>query len=101
MEMAEELQYIQLNQEVISQDFTGRFTKLYEGSYGAILDEESIPTLWDISEKQKNDLLVRLKTAKEHGHVLAIVAGYPCSLAEDQFVKKAPVSSIVPWEIII
>lgn len=106
MEMAEkqpkEFEYIQLTQEIVMQDASGRFTKLCEGACGLILHEEDIPTIWDINEAQKVSLLERLRRAERSARALALVAGYPIILSEHQFVRRQSIGTPrIPWEIII
>ncbi|MCE5315988.1 MAG: hypothetical protein LLG04_01315 [Parachlamydia sp.] len=106
MEKVEELpkavEYIQLTQEIVMQDASGRFTTLCEGACGLILNEEGIPTLWDINEAQKASLLEKLRCAGRSARVLALVAGYPIILSEHQFVRKKSIGNPrIPWEIII
>ena len=94
------INYIQLTEEYYNRDFAGRHTILQEGCYGALLEESDIDTLFNLTPNQKQRCLEGIEFAKKHNYYFALVAGYPCVLPESMFIRKAPISSIVPWEII-
>lgn len=93
--------YIQLTKEYYDQDRAGRYTTIDPGSYGMLIDsEKDIDTIWDITPRQKESCLALFRSAKKLGHHFALVAGYPCVIGKEHFIRKKPISSIVPWEII-
>lgn len=93
--------YIKLTKEYYDQDFAGRHTTLQPGCFGSLVDEEDIDTIFDITPKQKEHCLEMLNVAKNHNRHLALVAGYVCTLTQDEFIKfDAPKTAFVPWEII-
>jgi len=93
--------YIQLTETYYEQDFAGRSTTIAKGSYGILIEiEEEIGTIYDVTPRQQEKCLALLRKAKESSRHFALITGYPCVVGKGQFIRKKPISSIVPWELI-
>lgn len=84
------VQYIKLIQDLRFDIQKGRSTVLEKDVPGFLLTEENISCLTDVTEKQKQCCLDLIEEAKEKGGSAALIAGFPCIIGHNQFIKINP-----------
>ncbi len=81
------IEYLKLAKEMQFSDLSGRWTTLIEGAIGYILDEEEIIILHGATWEKKQKMLDEMMTVYDKGQVYTLVAGYPCALSRNEYVK--------------
>ncbi len=84
------VQYIRLTENIEFNILKGRDTFLKKDVPGFLLTEENIPYLIDVTDKQKKHCFDLLEEAKESERFAALIAGFPCIIGHNQFVKISP-----------